>query len=205
MKTYVLIENYIPHNNHPIPSLAKIGPSFYMKPDSALLMNHKPFFLPAFAEDFCATVQLVVKVGRLGKCISEKFAMRYYTEVTAGVSIVANDLLKELQHSGLPWDVAVGFDGSAVIGEFKQLVGEGLPKNGLKFRLDLNGETLQQGDTSMMKQSVEATIAQLSNTSMLKMGDLIYMGAPCEGIKLAIDNHIEAYLGQEKVLDFYVR
>ncbi len=204
MKIFVWGNSYPQDNKEPQEAFLSQEPQLYLKPDSSVLKDSKPFFLPDFSEDIRAGIELVVKVGRLGKSISTRFASRYYEEVTVGVNLVAHDLQQQLACEGAPWDLAVGFDNSAVMGRFVALA-EKTPAQGLHFHLEINGVTVQQGNTAAMRWTVEEGIARLSQYYTLKIGDLIYTGTPSPMVNVQIGDHLEGWLEGEKLLDFYIR
>lgn len=206
MKIFVWGNNYPGDNKESQDTFLSQGqkPFLYLKPDSSILKDHKPFFLPDFSEDIRAGIEWVVKIGRLGKSISPRFASRYYSQMTVGVNFVAHDLQQQLARQGLPWDLAVGFDQAAALGEFMASPVE-VSENGVKFRLDINGKTVQRGDTSLMRQKAEEGIAWMSRYYTLKIGDLIYTGTPSQAVTVNIGDHLEGYMEGEKLLDFYIR
>lgn len=206
MKIFVWGNNYPQDNKECQETFLSQGqePFLYLKPDSSLLKDHKPFFLPDFSKDIRVGLEFVVKVGRLGKAISPRFASRYCHEITLGANFIACDLQKQLSQQGFPWDLAVGFDNAAVLGDFVPLHENDLAK-GVKFRLDINGVTRQEGDTSCMRRKVEEGIAWMSQYYTLKIGDLIYTGTPSETIAVKIGDRLEGYKEGEKLLDFYIR
>lgn len=205
MKIFVWGNNYVPDNKERQETFSSQEPYLYLKPDSSVLKDGKPFFLPDFSDDVRAGVECVVKISRLGKSIPPRFASRYYNEVTVGVNFVACDLRERFEIRREPWDLAVGFDNSAVLGKFAVWPEEEHGKN-LRFRLEINGKPVQQGETSRMRQSIEEGIAGLSGYYTLKIGDLIYTGSPSEeSVQIRIGDHLEGYLEEEKLLDFYVR
>ena len=179
-------------------------PVIFMKPDSALLKDSKPFFIPDFSEEVHYETEIVVRIDRLGKNIAERFAHRYYAEVTVGIDFTARDLQRKLRAQGLPWEISKSFDNSAVIGTFVPLEDVG-DINRLPFHLEINGKPVQAGNTADMLFSVDKVIAYASRFFTLKMGDLIYTGTPARVGPVKIDDHLEGYIGERKLLDFYVR
>ena len=175
-----------------------------MKADSALLKDGKPFFIPDFSEEVHYETEIVVRIDRLGKNIAERFAHRYYAEVTVGIDFTARDLQRKLRAQGLPWEISKSFDNSAVIGIFVPLEDVG-DINRLPFHLEINGKPVQAGNTADMLFSVDKVIAYASRFFTLKMGDLIYTGTPAGVGPVKIDDHLEGYIGERKLLDFYVR
>lgn len=196
--------NYAAHNKELHHTLELTEPTIFMKSDSSLLKDGKPFFIPDFSSEIHYETELVVKIDRLGKNIAERFAHRYYSEVTVGIDFTARDLQRRLREQGLPWEISKAFDNSAVIGTFIPLEEAG-NANQLSFHLDMNGKTVQQGNTADMLFSVDQIIAYVSRFFTLKIGDLIYTGTPVGVGPVSIGDHLEGYLGERKLLDFHVR
>lgn len=192
------------HNKELHHTLELTEPTIFMKSDSSLLKDGKPFFIPDFSSEIHYETELVVKIDRLGKNIAERFAHRYYSEVTVGIDFTARDLQRRLREQGLPWEISKAFDNSAVIGTFIPLEKAG-NVNQLSFHLDMNGKTVQQGNTADMLFSVDQIIAYVSRFFTLKIGDLIYTGTPVGVGPVSIGDHLEGYLGERKLLDFHVR
>ena len=195
--------NYASHNKELNHSLELTEPVIFMKADS-VLKDGKPFFFPDFSSEIHYETEVVVKIGRLGKNIAEAFAHRYYDEVTVGIDFTARDLQRRYRSMGLPWELCKAFDHSAAVGKFLPLAG--LPSvNQLPFHLELNGQTVQQGNTQQMIFSIDKIIAYVSRFFTLKTGDLIYTGTP-EGIgSVKIGDHLQGYLMNHLLLDFFVR
>lgn len=196
--------NYAAHNKELHHTLDLTEPTIFMKSDSSLLKDGKPFFIPDFSSEIHYETELVIKVDRLGKNIAERFAHRYYHEVTVGIDFTARDWQRRLRAQGLPWELSKSFDNSAVIGTFIPLSEAG-NVNDLSFHLDLNGKTVQEGHTKEMLFSVDQIVAYVSRFCTLKIGDLIYTGTPAGVGPVHIDDHLQGYLGDRKLLDFHVR
>ena len=204
MKIIAVGMNYADHNKELHHTLVLSEPVVFMKPDSALLKNGKPFFLPPFSSDLQYETEVVVKIDKLGKNIDEQFAHRYYHEITVGIDFTARDMQQSFRQKGLPWELCKGFDGAATIGDFIPLVAVHSIQN-VEFHLNIDGQTVQKGNTADMLFSVDRIIAFVSRFVTLKTGDLIYTGTP-EGIgKVAIGNHLQGYINNRKLLDFFVR
>ena len=199
MKIIIVGNNYAER-----PELRTDTPLISFKPDSALVRDGKPFFLPDFSTRIEYELSVVVRVDRLGKCISPKFAHRYYQEVTVGIDWTARDLQEQLQQQGWSWELSKCFDNSAALGEFVPLAEVGGDIQHLPFRLDIDGQTVLQGDTAQMNHRVDDTLAYISRFMTLKMGDLLYTGSPSAG-SATIGQHLEGYLAGRKLLDFHVR
>ncbi|MGC9342805.1 MAG: fumarylacetoacetate hydrolase family protein [Bacteroidales bacterium] len=203
MKIICIGRNYIDHAkelNNPVPE----KPVFFMKPDSALVIRNRPFFYPDFSNDVHHEIEIVLKISRLGRSIDEKFALRYFNEIALGVDFTARDLQSECKKKGLPWEIAKGFDYSAPVSRFFPQE-EFNDIHNLDFHLDINGETRQKGNTRDMIFSFARIIAYVSKFMTLKTGDLIYTGTPAGVGPVQIDDHLEGYIGDRKLLDFRVK
>jgi len=203
MKIIAIGRNYAEHAkelNNPVPTV----PVIFMKPDTALLKDNKPFYHPDFSQDVHHEIEIVLKICKEGKHISEKFATNYYDEVALGIDFTARDIQSKHKEKGLPWELAKAFDGSAPVSNF-------LPKAQfanlyqLNFNLDVNGETRQQGNTKDLLFSFESIIAFVSQYITLKKGDLIFTGTPQGVAKVNIGDRLEGYLEGQKLLDFLVK
>ena len=204
MKILAIGKNYALHNKEIDGALYKTeNPVVFMKPDSALLKDGKPFFLPDHLGRVDHEVEVVVRICRLGKNIDEKFAHRYYDAVTVGIDFTARELQRKLKDKGHPWEVSKAFDGSAALGKWVEI--EGKDVQDLHFHLDINGQTVQKGWTGDMLYRVDELISYVSRYFTLKTGDLLYTGTPAGVGPVSIDDHLEGYLGDEKLLDFRVK
>ena len=168
-------------------------PVVFMKPDSSILKNNKPFFLPDFSSEIHYEVEVVVKISKLGKGISPKFAPRYYDEITTGIDITARDIQTKLSKAMLPWEISKGFDGAAPLGKFIPVSSADDPGN-LDFRLEINGKIVQQSNTSDMIFSINEIISYVSKFFTLKTGDLIFTGTPSGVGPLRRNDHLVAYI-----------
>ncbi|MBO6234282.1 MAG: fumarylacetoacetate hydrolase family protein [Prevotella sp.] len=224
MKIFAVGMNYAQHNKEIKTSLFQQGvstadddrqrePIIFTKADSSLLKDGKPFFVPDFMGRIDYETEVVVRICKLGKSIDEKFAHRYYDAVTLGIDFTARDMQKRLREEGQPWEIAKGFDGSAVIGEWIEKeklyspdrVWENEGIQALHFSMEMNGETKQEGCTSDMLCSVDRLIAYISQFFTLKTGDLLFTGTPVGVGPVKPDDHIVGFLEGRKVLDFYCR
>jgi 2-keto-4-pentenoate hydratase/2-oxohepta-3-ene-1,7-dioic acid hydratase in catechol pathway len=204
MKIIAAGMNYASHNKEILHALELPEPVVFMKSDSSLLKDGKPFFIPDFSSEIHYETEIVVKINRLGKNIAERFARRYYSEVTVGIDFTARDLQKQLRAKGLPWEISKAFDHSAVTGAFIPLEEAG-DVNRMPFRLEINGRQVQKGNTADMIFPVDKLVAYVSRFFTLKTGDLIYTGTP-EGVgPVRIGDRLQGYIGERKLLDFNVR
>ena len=193
--------NYIQHNKELDGTLYKPEtPVIFTKADSALLKDKKPFFIPDFMGRIDYEAEVAVRISRLGKTIPERFAHRYYDAVTVGIDFTARELQQKLRANGEPWDLCKGFDGSAALGEWVS-VDKFRDVQALHFHLDINGNTVQEGRTSDMLFSIDSLIAYISRFFTLKTGDILFTGTPVGVGPVHIDDHLEGYIEDRKVLD----
>ena len=203
MKILAIGRNYAEH----IEELKNERPSepvVFFKPDTAILKNNAPFYYPDFSNDIHHEVEILIKISKEGKFIEEKFAHRYYEEIGVGIDFTARDIQQQAKEKGLPWTLAKGFNGSAPISEF-------IPKTNfpslqnLNFSLSVDNVVKQQGNTSMMLFSFDYIITYLSRFFTLKKGDIIFTGTP-KGVGPVIPgNKLEAFLEDQKLLEFEVK
>jgi len=182
------------------------APVIFLKPDSAILAQGMPFFIPEFTRDLHYEVEVVVRVSRLGKHIAEEFASRYYQEVGIGIDFTARDLQNELKSKGLPWEKAKAFDGSAAVSrDFLSLEKMGKSAQNLSFELHKNGTPVQRGNTSDMLFGVDQIISHVSQYMTLKIGDLIFTGTPAGVGPTVSGDVLDCYLEGEKLLSVRVK
>mgnify|MGYP001777090260 CR=1 FL=1 len=205
MKIIAVGMNYALHNQELGHVAHSTEPVIFMKPDSALLRDGKPFFLPDFSDDVQYETEVVVRICRLGKHIAPRFASRYYDAVTVGIDFTVRDLQNRFRAGGLPWELSKGFDNSAAIGRFIPLEQLGGNVQQLDFRLDIDGREVQRGCTADMLFRVDDILSYVSRFMTLKMGDLLFTGTPAGVGPVAVGQHLQGYLGEEEVLDFYIR
>lgn len=205
MKIFAVGMNYIMHNKELDGALYKPeDPVIFMKPDSALLKDGKPFFLPEEMGQIDYEAELVVRISRLGKSIPQRFAHRYYDAVTLGIDFTARELQRRLRSEGKPWEMCKAFDGSAAIGEWID-VDKFRDIQAIHFHLDINGKTVQEGCTSDMLYKVDELVAYVSRWFTLKTGDFIYTGTPAGIGAVNIDDHLTGWIEDRKVMEFNVK
>jgi 2-keto-4-pentenoate hydratase/2-oxohepta-3-ene-1,7-dioic acid hydratase in catechol pathway len=181
-----------------------VEPVVFLKPDSSILKNNKPFFLPDFSANIHYEVEVVIKIHKLGKGISAKFAPRYFDEITLGIDITARDLQSRLAAEGKPWEISKCFDGAAPVGRFISVTGIKDMSN-LDFRLEINNKVVQKSNTSDMIFGCNEIIEYVSKFFTLKTGDLIFTGTPPGVGQLQRNDNLVAYLGDEPLLDFLIK
>lgn len=232
MKIFAVGMNYAEHNKELKNTLLITekyerkteDPVIFTKADSALLKDHKPFFIPDFMGRIDYETELVVRICRLGKSIPTRFAHRYYDAVTVGIDFTARDMQRQAKDLGRPWTIAKGFDGSAVIGEWVRLDSQDSKEKhhdddqsqdkgdalclhkeeiqNIHFHLDINGNTVQKGYSGDMLYQVDELIAYISRFFTLKTGDLLYTGTPVGVGPIHINDHLEGWIEDHKVLEF---
>jgi len=204
MKIICVGRNYEAHAKE-LNNKVEESPVIFLKPETALIPNKQPFFYPSFSKNVHFETELVIKICKLGKHIEEKFAHRYYKEISVGIDFTARDVQSTLKAKGLPWELAKGFDGSAPLGKFIELSSLNKPIQDLNFRMKLNGVEKQEGNTSQMIFSVNQIIAFVSTYFTLKIGDLIFTGTPAGVGPVLTGDHLEAWLEDEKLLSVKVK
>lgn len=197
--------NYERHNKEMGHSLVNTEPVIFLKPDSAILKDGKPFFLPDFTEEVHYEAELVVRICRLGKNIAPRFAHRYYDAVTVGIDFTARDMQRRFCAEGKPWELCKCFDNSAALGTFVPLQQVGDNVQNIDFSLQIDGKVVQHANTSEMLFAVDELIAYVSRFMTLKIGDYLFTGTPSGVGPVSIGQHLQGYIGEEKLLDFYIR
>lgn len=205
MKIIAVGMNYALHNRELGHVSDQSEPVIFLKPDSSILKDGKPFFLPEFSDEVHYEAEVVLRICRLGKHISPRFAHRYYDAVTVGIDFTARDLQRRLRDAGCPWELCKAFDNSAAIGTFVPLAQAGGDVQRLDFSLTVDGSEVQRGNTADMLFKVDEIIAYVSRFMTLKIGDLLFTGTPAGVGPVSIGQHLQGYLGAEKVLDFHIR
>lgn len=205
MKIICVGMNYATHNKEMQNALIKKEPVIFMKPDVSLLKDGKPFYIPDFSSEIQYETEIVVKINRLGKNIARRFSHRYFDEITVGIDLTAHDRLQQLRVEGLPWELSKAFDNSAIIGDFVSLEAEKWDINHLAFSLCINEKTAQTGNTAEMLFKIDEIIEYVSRFVTLKIGDLIFTGTPAGMGNIVINDHLQGYAGDKKLLDFYIK
>jgi len=203
MKIICIGLNYREHAKEmgwPLP----VEPVVFLKPDSSILKKNKPFFLPNFSKNIHFEVEVVIKISKLGKGISAKYASRYYDEVTLGIDITARDLQSRQAAAGMPWEISKCFDGAAPIGSFLPVTSINNIED-LDFRLEINNKIVQKSNTSDMIFGINEIVEYVSKYFTLKTGDLIFTGTPPGVGPLKRNDNLVAYLADKPLLDFLIK
>ncbi|RDV15885.1 FAA hydrolase family protein [Pontibacter diazotrophicus] len=203
MKILAIGRNYAEHIaelNNEVPE----EPVIFFKPDTAVLRNNEPFYYPEYTNDVHYEAELILRISREGKNIDKKFAYKYYDSIGLGIDFTARDLQSKAKAKGLPWALAKGFNGSAPISDFLPL--DQFPDlQNINFKLEVNGETKQQGNSKMMLHTFDDIIAYISRFITLKTGDIIFTGTPAGVGPVQIGDRLEGYVEDKKLLDFEVK
>jgi len=194
MKIICIGRNYSEHVKE-LSNQLPTEPVFFMKPDTSIITGNKPFFLPDFSNDIHHEVEIVLKICKVGKTISEKFASRYFDEIGIGIDFTARDLQAKAKEKGLPWEIAKAFEGSAPLGKF-------IPKKEINDIKNINFHLEKNGN---MIFSFEKIISYVSRFFPLKTGDLIFTGTPAGVGPVTIGDHLQAYIENQLMLDFKIK
>lgn len=179
-------------------------PVIFLKPDTAMVKNNAPVYHPEFTQDMHHELELVLRIGKEGKYILQDYALEYVESIGLGIDFTARDLQSKLKAKGLPWEISKAFNQSAPVSAFIPIKEVG-PLDNINFQLDVNGQTRQRGNSSLMLFSFSEIISYVSQFFMLKVGDLIFTGTP-EGVaKVEPGDHLEAFLENRKLMDFHIR
>jgi len=203
MKIICIGRNYKEHAkefDNPVPE----KPIFFLKPQSSLLLRNRPFFYPDYSNDIQYETELVIKIDKLGKNIQEKFANTYYNEIGIGIDFTARDLQRECKAKGLPWEISKAFDYSAPVSSF-------IPKsdfediNNIDFHLNINSNLVQKGNSRNMIFSFDKIISYVSEFLTLKTGDLIFTGTPAGVGSVKINDLLDVFIEDRKMLSFRIK
>ena len=202
MRIFAIGRNYAAHISE-LNNERPEEPVIFTKPDTALLRNNAPFYYPDFTKEIHHEIEIVLKISREGKHIQEKFARKYYSTIALGIDFTARDLQSKAKEKGLPWALAKGFDGSAPVSDFQEIGSRNL--GDLNFRLEVNGDERQKGNTSLMLFSFDYIISYLSQFFTLKTGDMIFTGTPSGVGPIRQGDRLTGFIEEQKLLDFEVR
>jgi acylpyruvate hydrolase len=203
MKIIAIGRNYVAHIEE-LKNEKPDSPVIFGKPDTALLKDNAPFYMPDFSQEIHHEVELVLKINKEGKNIEKQFAHKYYEEIGLGIDFTARDLQDKLKAKGLPWEIAKAFNHSAPVSEFVPLTNYKELKS-ISFDLLVNGELRQHGNTANMLFSFDEIISYVSKFFTLKKGDLIFTGTPSGVKSVKIGDRLEGYIEGTKFFDFEVK
>src|SRR5215217_393432 len=203
MKIFCVGRNYVEHVKE-LGNEVPDEPIIFMKPKSALLQNHTPFYYPEFTNELNFECELVLRICKNGKYIQEKHAANYYNGITAGIDFTARDIQTKLKEKGLPWEKAKAFDNSAAVGKFIDIIPQ-LNKKNINFSFKLNSQVMQKSNSSEMIFNFDSLIAHISNYFSINIGDLIFTGSPAGTGECVVGDELEAFIENQSVLKLEIK
>ena len=203
MKIICIGRNYTEHIEE-LQNEKPVDPVIFIKPDSAVLPKEQDFFIPEFTKEVHYELELIIKIKKVGKYIDQKFAHKYYDEISLGIDFTARDVQNHLKSKGLPWEKAKGFDGAAVIGKWKTK-SQFKDLQDLNFSLKKNEEIVQNANTSLMLWKIDELISYVSSFFMLKKGDVIFTGTPAGVGKITANDYLSGILEGEELLSVKIK
>ena len=203
MKLICIGKNYLKHI-HELNSKKDDDPVIFLKPDTSVIQKKQPFFIPEFSSDIHYEVEIILKFNRVGKHIEPKFSKKYFDKISLGIDFTARDLQRKFKENGLPWDIAKGFDNSAMIGDWLSVdLFDDI--DNINFRLEKNGEIVQKSNSSNMIWKIDQLISKASTFFTIKIGDIMFTGTP-EGVGRVVENDLlEGYIDDKKVFSVRVK
>ena len=203
MKLICIGKNYLKHI-HELNSKKEDDPVIFLKPDTSVIQKKQPFFIPEFSSDIHYEVEIILKFNRVGKHIEPKFSKKYFDKVSLGIDFTARDLQRKFKENGLPWDIAKGFDNSAMIGDWLSVdLFDDI--DNINFRLEKNGEIVQKSNSSNMIWKIDQLISKASTFFTIKIGDIMFTGTP-EGVGKVVENDLlEGYIDDKMVFSVRVK
>jgi 2-keto-4-pentenoate hydratase/2-oxohepta-3-ene-1,7-dioic acid hydratase in catechol pathway len=203
MKLICIGKNYLKHI-HELNSKKEDDPVIFLKPDTSVIQKKQPFFIPEFSSDIHYEVEIILKFNRVGKHIEPKFSKKYFDKISLGIDFTARDLQRKFKENGLPWDIAKGFDNSAMIGDWLSVdLFDDI--DNINFRLEKNGEIVQKSNSSNMIWKIDQLISKASTFFTIKIGDIMFTGTP-EGVGRVVENDLlEGYIDDKKVFSVRVK
>ena len=203
MKLICIGKNYLKHI-HELNSKKEDNPVIFLKPDTSVIQKKQPFFIPEFSSDIHYEVEIILKFNRVGKHIEPKFSKKYFDKISLGIDFTARDLQTKFKENGLPWDIAKGFDNSAMIGDWLSVdLFDDI--DNINFRLEKNGEIVQKSNSSNMIWKIDQLISKASTFFTIKIGDIMFTGTP-EGVGKVVENDLlEGYIDDKKVFSVRVK
>ena len=202
MKIICIGQNYTEHIKE-LNGKQQEDPVIFLKPDTSILLKNQPFFIPDFSDEVHHEIELIIKINKVGKYIEEKFAHKYFDQISVGIDFTARDIQKKMKANGLPWEVSKAFDGSAVIG--KWISKSEIDLKNVDFSLTVNDEVVQSGNTSLMIHSVDKIISYVSQFFTLKIGDIIFTGTPAGVAKVNENDKLKGFIQTQQLLDIKVK
>ncbi|MEE2616174.1 uncharacterized protein METZ01_LOCUS375458 [marine metagenome] len=203
MKIICVGRNYTDHIKE-LDNKKPKDPVLFLKPQTAIINKGQPFFIPSFSNEIHYELEVIIKINRLGRFIEKKFSHKYYDEIGLGIDFTARDLQLELKNNGLPWEKAKAFDGSCLIGDWKNKKDFNNIDN-IDFRLTKNDEIVQNSNTSLMLWKIDELIEYISKFFTLKIGDVIFTGTPSGVGKVQLNDKLKGYMNDDELLAINIK
>ena len=203
MKIICVGRNYTDHIKE-LDNKKPKDPVLFLKPQTAIINKGQPFFIPSFSNEIHYELEVIIKINRLGRFIEKKFSHKYYDEIGLGIDFTARDLQLELKNNGLPWEKAKAFDGSCLIGDWKNKKDFNNIDN-IDFRLTKNDEIVQNSNTSLMLWKIDELIEYISKFFTLKIGDVIFTGTPAGVGKVQLNDKLKGYMNDDELLSINIK
>lgn len=203
MKIFCIGRNYVDHVKE-LGNFMPDAPVVFMKPKSALLQTHTPFYYPEFTNELHYEGELVLRISKNGRYIQDRFANKYYDAISVGIDFTARDLQQDCKEKGLPWEIAKAWDNSAVVGKWKPL-SEIKNKKDINFSLYKNKELVQKANAAEMTYKFDSIIAHISNYFSLNIGDLIFTGTPAGVGECVVGDLLEGFLEDESMFQLEIK
>jgi 2-keto-4-pentenoate hydratase/2-oxohepta-3-ene-1,7-dioic acid hydratase in catechol pathway len=203
MKIFCIGRNYADHAKEMGNGITD-EPVIFMKPKSALVQGHTPFYYPEFTNDLHYEGELVLRISKNGKYIQEKHASNYYNGISVGIDFTARDIQSYLKENGLPWEKAKSFDNSAVVGKFIDIA-PSFDKKNINFSLVKNKEIVQKANSGNMIFSIDRIVSNISNYFSINIGDLIFTGTPAGVGECMVGDVLEGYLEKEQLFSLEIK
>jgi len=203
MKIFCIGRNYANHAKE-MGNGVPDEPIIFMKPKSALVQGHTPFYYPEFTNELNYEGELVIRISKNGKYIQEKHASNYYNGISVGIDFTARDIQQKLKEHGLPWEKAKSFDNSAAVGKFIDIT-PAMNKKNINFSLTKNKEVVQSVNSAEMIFSIDQIVANISNFFSINIGDLIYTGTPAGVGECIVGDVFEGFFEKEQVLSLEIK
>lgn len=203
MKLICIGKNYLKHI-YELNSKKEDNPVIFLKPDTSIIQKNQPFFIPEFSNEIHYEVEIILKFNKVGKHIESKFSKKYFDKISLGIDFTARDFQRKFKERGLPWDIAKGFDNSALIGEWLNIdLFDDI--NNINFRLEKNGQIVQKSNSSKMIWKIDDLISIASTFFTIKIGDVMFTGTP-EGVgKVKQNDILEGYINDQKVFGINIK
>ena len=197
MKIFCVGRNYVAHAQE-LGNEVPDEPVIFMKPKSALLQAHTPFYYPEFTNELHYECELVLRVSKNGKYIQERGANKYYDAVTVGIDFTARYIQNELKEKGLLWEKAKSWDNSAVIGKWIPFANVKNKKD-INFSLKKNKELVQKSTSGLMVNNFDRVVSYISNYFSVNIGDLIFTGTPAGVGECVVGDELEGFIEDESM------